>query len=306
MKGGPYFIRPPLFPREFVMKRLSVILLTTVVWLASPITSVWADSSGSETVCLGVRETELKNAPPQPGGILMREIARQAFLIAARDECGLATRDATLREALTDASGGKPAVFQILVSALEASRCDVHVLLTRGDQFQQTRLVDRHFEVPRTELLVQLVEKCELLSRNEFKDALRRDVHAKSLPAARTAGEPSKTAAEQLVQWNEMAVIGGLRSVQGEIRAKGESPELLDALARGYANLGVMTERFWSPAHKAYKARGLLYAERLVKKADGAPWALCSRAYVRALVGLHAAAAADITRAREQLAKASH
>ena len=59
---------------------------------------------------------------------------------------------------------------------------------------------------------------------------------------------PSKPIVEQLAEWNEIAVIAGLRSLHAEIRAEGESPRLLDALARGYANLGVMTERLWSPA----------------------------------------------------------
>ena len=49
-----------------------------------------------------------------------------------------------------------------------------------------------------------------------------------------------------------------------------------------------------------------MYAERLVRKTDGSAWAMSSRAYVRALVGLHAAAAADIQQARDRFAKASH
>jgi tetratricopeptide (TPR) repeat protein len=288
------------------MKRMLLILLATVGAIIGQITPARADSSSVETVCLGVRETNLANAPPQPAGILMREIARQAFLIAARDECGLPTRDAGLREVLPSAPGGKPVLFQMLVTTWEASSCEVHVALIKGDQTQRRAIVERSFQVPRTELLVQLVEKCESLSRNEFKDVLGREVHPQKLAAARTAGEPSKPVAEQLAQWNEMAVVGGLRSLHAEILAKGESPETLAALARAYANLGVMTECHWSPAHKAYKARALLYAERLVRQTKGSSEALCHRAYVRALVGLHAAAAADIQHARDQLGKASN
>ena len=131
------------------------------------------------------------------------------------------------------------------------------------------------------------------------------EVQAKNHRAARKAGELPKPIAEQLAQWNEMAVLGGLRSLHGEIRAKGESPELLDALARAYANLGVMTERFWSPAHQSVQGPGAVVCRTPGPQDARLGVGPVFRAYVRALVGLHAAVVADIQRARKQAAKVS-
>ena len=47
------------------------------------------------------------------------------------------------------------------------------------------------------------------------------------------------------------------------LRTKGESPATLGALSRAYANLGMLTDTQWEAAPWVYKARGLLYAERL-------------------------------------------
>lgn len=51
-----------------------------------------------DTVCLTCREVDRIDNKQFPQPLLARELIRQAFLIAARDECGLLTRDATLRE----------------------------------------------------------------------------------------------------------------------------------------------------------------------------------------------------------------
>lgn len=51
-----------------------------------------------ETVCLTCREVDRIDNKQFPQPLLARELIQQAFLIAARDECGLLTRDATLRE----------------------------------------------------------------------------------------------------------------------------------------------------------------------------------------------------------------
>ncbi len=121
---------------------------------------------------------------------------------------------------------------------------------------------------------------------------------AKPVPAAREfAGVPRETT-ERLWEWNEITVLGALRRIHAEIRTKGESPELVAGLAVGYANLGSLTASYFGPAHKAFFARALLYAERLVHESDGSDWALWHRGYVRALVGLHNAARLDFKAAQ--------
>src|ERR1700691_1266351 len=52
----------------------------------------------AEIVYLNTRESKTITDADEPAPILARELMRQAFLIAARDEWGLLTRDSTLRE----------------------------------------------------------------------------------------------------------------------------------------------------------------------------------------------------------------
>jgi len=97
-----------------------------------------------------------------------------------------------------------------------------------------------------------------------------------------------------------------LQRLHDAIKTNGESSERLAALARGYAHIGVETESLWSPAHKVFKARALLYAERLARQTKESPFSLWNRAYVRALVGRHQAALDDLAlAAREPTDKAS-
>ena len=67
---------------------------------------------------------------------------------------------------------------------------------------------------------------------------------------------------------------------------------------RGYARLGVLNEFLWSSAHKVFKARAFLYAQRLIADDPRSPWGLWHRAYVEALAGLHSTALDDLNEAR--------
>ena len=69
--------------------------------------------------------------------------------------------------------------------------------------------------------------------------------------------------------------------------------------------MGSVTEYHFSAAHKAYSARALIYAERLLRNDKRSSWGLWHRGYVRALVGLHQLALADVSNAKELPEKAA-
>src|SRR5438105_3173642 len=79
--------------------------------------------------------------------------------------------------------------------------------------------------------------------------------------------------------------------------AGGDESARLGGLVRGYAHLGQLTAHHWSAAHKAFKARALLYAERMVARAPASAAAHWHRAYARALAGFPAAALAALAEA---------
>src|SRR5262249_34076855 len=95
-----------------------------------------------------------------------------------------------------------------------------------------------------------------------------------------------------------------VRSLHAIIREQGESPELLGALVRAYANLGIQTEYHWNCAPKIFQARALLYSQRLVARDPKSPWGLWHRAYACTMAGLHGLALTDRAEA-EKLAQAN-
>jgi tetratricopeptide (TPR) repeat protein len=82
------------------------------------------------------------------------------------------------------------------------------------------------------------------------------------------------------------------------VRQKGETPEAVAGLVRAYANLGSLTDYHWAPTHKAFAARSLIYAERLIAKSGKTPLTLSHRAYALALAGRHATALEAVQVAR--------
>ncbi|HEX4072743.1 MAG TPA: hypothetical protein VHX68_16300 [Planctomycetaceae bacterium] len=260
-------------------------------------------------VCLTCREPDRIEGRGFPPPLLVRELVRQAFLIAARDECGLSTRDATLREEFPSAPDPRDVPFDMYSStAMPKKGVNYSYALGRKGDKTAKKLWTWEFHVDfpaavlftikKPESITALTIKAEALSRGEFKDLLKREGWGQVVPSPRRSAQVPRQAGDDIWTWNEFALLGGLRRIHAEIGTKGESPELLAALAIGYANLGMVTEHYYSAASKAYFARGLLYAERLMQKTDQSPWALWHRAYVRVAVGLDQLAQADVAAAK--------
>lgn len=229
-------------------------------------------------------------------GGLARELTRQAFLLAARDELGLSTLDAWLGDSLPAVGDNPP--YDVLCSAGEPSLIEV----VRGFEGRQALVWQQEipaagspFDYP------SFVSRTEDLSRGEFVALLRQGGyanHASSGAAAPASATSVQVVAGWLQEMSFLPQFAAVRALHRQVRAQGDSPRALAGLARGYANLGVLTEYFWNPLHEVFKARALLYAERCVVREKGSAAALASRGYVRALLGLHAAALADFSAAR--------
>ena len=92
--------------------------------------------------------------------------------------------------------------------------------------------------------------------------------------------------------------LAAIRDLHQSIRTKGETPAAVGALVRGYAQLGVLSEFHWHPAHRVFKARALLYAQRLVAHRPDDRWSLWHRAFALALAGRHRDALVDLESAK--------
>lgn len=219
-----------------------------------------------------------------------RELARQALWLAGREEFGLLVRDSALGD---EAPAGLPPdrQFRLRQEAFNQTSFVVNVETATGPHtLWKGSLVGHGYPSQPA----RCVAGFEELSRAFYVRCLKATGRVPKPNRASDAAVPEVVEAA-LRDMREPAQVGALRALHEEVRARGESDALVGALVRGYANLGLLTEFHWGPAPFAFKARALLYAQRLVARAPGSAAALRLRAYAAALTGLHGLALTDLT-----------
>lgn len=255
----------------------------------------YSTTSSPQVVMLMTHELHPATRGP---GILQREVARQAFLLAARDELGLGTRDRSLRESFPNEEDATVLPFDILVSVQPNQRAVITVFRQRGGEYDV--LWEKGLKLAAEGTFEDLVSQCETLSRTDFVAILEQGGYRRTEQPKPSARDASAAEDSEPIEFNMIAQFAAARELHAQLKKHGDVPRLLASMARVYSELGAETAFFWSPMHKVFEARALLYAERLVQKTGATPMALWNRAYVRALVGRHQAALADV----EQAAKA--
>jgi tetratricopeptide (TPR) repeat protein len=266
----------------------AAVILSGLLWV---IRGAQADQPRPADV-LVLNSTEPDTSQPRAdGGLLLREIVRQAILVAARDELGLATRDATLREVAPGASGALDVRTSFIVGdkcriTLERGPADKREVVWQKDIPMIGKRVDYH----------KLVAAAGDLSRKELPDALRKAGYAAGPRPAPTASMAEAPIDDLLGRMELTSQFAALRRLHVPGRQAVE-PARLGGLTRAYAHLGQMTAFHWGASHKAFHARALLYADRLVDMAPKDPAAHWHRAYARALAGFAAAAIESLAEA---------
>ncbi|MFO7906837.1 MAG: tetratricopeptide repeat protein [Pirellulaceae bacterium] len=237
-------------------------------------------------------------------GLLHQELYRQAFLLAAREECGAVTRDARLKDPMSAEGGNLPfalASTEFPESDQDSAAAAFKLKVRRGLPDKRKEKVAQLglAKAPERGKLKTSLIAAEELSRGRFKEILEQEgFAAKDRPHSQhPVPEEVKTRLEDLVFTSQFAAI---RQLHDLIRRQGESPFLLGALVRGYANLGVLTELYWAPAHKVFKARALLYAQRMLTTGDDECWARWHRAYAFALTGIPISVVEDLQTAAQR------
>lgn len=229
--------------------------------------------------------------------ILLREIVRQAWLVAARDGMGLPTRDALLRE---PPLRGPEAVPDVLVQAYINHDCEITVM---GPDGAPPPAGAWHMVIPPEQWkdgYRQLIETCEKLSRGAFVDGLK-STGLKGRPNAPHQGPAPDLAkaAQQLEPMNYFAQFTAVRLAHASMRTDGESPEALDVLVRGYAHLAILSQGLWNATYRGMVARSMIYAQRMLATAPAGDVAarrsaLQHRAYALAAAGLQGSAVEDL------------
>lgn len=242
--------------------------------------------------------------------ILFRELARQAVLLAARDERGLATRDELLDDTPPDAPKDAPGLIVATPELCNHPQIQLRAVAAEP----RPPLLDENLgivddRVPGEEetligLQTRHVAIVEKLTRTEIPAVLD-GLGVKGKPNKYSAEGPVPAGVEEKLQTLGLVDhFEAVRLLHGAIRTDGESPARLGALTRAYAQLAALTAHLWSPAHLAFEARAWLYAQRMVARDPKSSWALRHRAFVGALNGIHAAALRDLRTAEAIDAKA--
>jgi tetratricopeptide (TPR) repeat protein len=241
-----------------------------------------------------------KEHSPMTFGVLMREVSRQAVLVAARDGLGRTTRDALLREPMEsdDGTGAVDIVIQYNSEGPSVLEFEGRRKGGGGWLCRQEFAVDLKRDVDYSNRWAKLISDAESFSRAKFADSLK-EVY--QVDANRVVEDgPVEAEAERLLsEMDYISQFSAARRLHAQVRSDGESVPRLAALARAYAQLGSLSESHFSPTHKVFKARALLYAERLVATHPDLAWPLWQRAFVRATVGLHKLALDDIQAAEK-------
>jgi hypothetical protein len=225
------------------------------------------------------------------GSLLLRELARQSLLLAARDELGLATQDEALGDLLT-----LDDPFRMEVSTLsESMRIQCSVSFGQGvksnwsDGFE----VSAAQKSPMIPEYRSLLEQLEKMTRAELAAKLREARFEREV--ARSVDPPSLEGVDEEI--DKLAVLSQLSAIQ-KIHAQEsgvrDEPINLGRLTRAYANLGMLTHSFWLSMSPTFTARGMLYAQRLIGKDPKSPTGYWHRAYAFGMAGLDQLALDDI------------
>lgn len=250
------------------------------------------------------RNIVLLNAPvvgnDVGGGLLVQELARQAVLIAVRDELGLPTRDAMLMERLPADAKTESAPLDVTVSAEGKQGLVIRIL--RSHPTRPVLLKAFRLKAQDRATIASLATQLEALSRTEVVTVLKQNGFPGREPVESTNAENIQADVKPLKPSGCLPHYAAIRALHAEMRSSGESPVLLAELSRSYVHLGTLTEVHWNPMHKVFKARALLYAERLLARAPDT-LAYRTRSYVRAFIGLQQGALDDLDALRKLYAE---
>ncbi|MEI6239174.1 MAG: hypothetical protein WCR51_02175 [Planctomycetia bacterium] len=289
------------------LSRCSVVLLCTALILSAQIgrpaerTQQPADG-GVFVLRAAPPGAKAAGGGPAHGGLLVRELVRQAVLISARDELGLVTRDASLGDQI-DPKDETAVTIRTTADAVGAVRYE---LVFGGDGSGGTKHSDSVSFKPVDGLVdyTGLAAALERQSREILPAVLRKAGFTASATHANRGVGDDAVLPPGPARFSPLAQLAEVRRLHDVMRRHGESDEVLDRLAAGYANLAMLTEKVWSTQPTVYAARALLYAQRLVATQPQAARGQWRMAYVLDMLGADRLAIEALTQADKATAAA--
>ncbi|MCA9166838.1 MAG: hypothetical protein KDB23_04195 [Planctomycetales bacterium] len=230
--------------------------------------------------------------------VLCRELCRQAVLVAARDELGMLTRDAVLRE--PELPGAIP--LRIELANLQGEKIEYR--LHTGEEIICNGEF-RYSFAHNHSAMAMVATACEELSRGEFADGLRKINNGgsskdRSALSADLVSSKHRAAEKRLAQWNFASQYVAVRQGHELLRNDPRSLEALSILARGYANLAAMSDHYLTNIRLAFIARSLIYSTRMIGVDPQSATGYLHQAYAFTLFGLTKDSVWQLTLAEEK------
>lgn len=262
------------------------------------IVRVYPPAAGGKPLVVMDLPTEPYMRPGPFRGLLLRELVRQSFLLAAREELGAQTRDLLLREKLGDLSNATPTCTLELGWVAPRGK-PLHITLKSGTGSTAQTVWEVDIPVPAGEIFDydRVATTLETRSRTDLAEAIAKETKLTRVSRKPGQAEIAAVTKSRLLAMNWYDQFAAIRELHATFE-KSANPAVAADLAIGYATLGVLTERNWTVEHKAYQARALLYAHRASATGTVEPlkWTL---AYATCLIGLHARSLEYIEEARK-------
>lgn len=255
-----------------------------------------APATGKDRILLSRTKSEVDRAFKHP--IMVRELFRQAFLIAARDSLGTLTSDEVLGDSMN--AGAQDAVFSPQVDFKD----DMTVVSFYALD-SETPVWTKEYSYADTQVDIgRVAELVESLSREDFVNVIRSRLAKPIAPPQadenrdNLGDEECNECEERINTLDPFEQILAIERLHKKLHDKGPSPKLYGQLARAYANLYQLTLFCIEGTPKAIAARALLYAERAVALYPTDHYAKISRGYARAMIGTPRYAMADLMELR--------
>lgn len=250
----------------------------------------------------------------QVSGLLVRELARQALLVAARDELGLITRDASLREIAArqprtelrrlgesvtslpprPAADDRTIDLLLTVDPEMDGKCTLRVFSGGDAGPVEIWSHSVEFKPNSRKTYPTLAPQFEALARDGFVELLQAQGAVAPEKQATDRAEVARDESAELSEidallervdlTSQFVAVRRLHALNQEL---GDSPERLGRLVNGYAHLGLLTECYWGATSRVFKARSMIYAERLLAKYEDYRLAKHHWNYAQAIAGIH-------------------
>lgn len=247
---------------------LAIILLTAGTLHPSSVRGQEKDGKNAPLVYLKLASAEdvpelklIDRIKPQPGDALVQELCRQSVLLAARNAGQLIIKDEAMGDPEPEKARSDTYLFHVTTNYLPGASVNVQLALESATVPKE--LWTSHLDIAKDKQTIQqITEYMEDKSRTELEAILKKEIKSTGHVQQVSTKLNQKANSKLLEDLTFLAQFEALR----QLHASGSmnEPTTLAALARGYAQLALLTRYHWTRLHHVCQARSLLYAQRLI------------------------------------------